>query len=47
MKRLQKGLVVAACFTGIWIWNGLGASSQEAEKKDASKYGKYVLTTEI
>ena len=47
MKRLQKGLVVAACFTGIWIWNGLGASSQEAEKKDASKYGRYVLTTEI
>jgi hypothetical protein len=48
MKQALKALVIAACFVGILIWNGLNASSQEAaEKKDDSKYGKYVLTTEL
>ena len=48
MKQIPKVLVMAACFIGLLIWNGVRASSQEAaEKKDDSKYGKYVLTTEL
>jgi hypothetical protein len=48
MKKVSKGWVVAACFAGLLVWGGFRASSQEpAEKKDDSKYGKYVLTTEL
>lgn len=54
MGRIPKVLVVAACFMSILFWNGLKASSQEAvasqeaiEKKDDSKYGKYVLTSDL
>ncbi len=43
MKRVLKGLAIAACFASIWIWNGLTASSQEP----ATKYGRYVHTTDI
>ncbi|MBN1571017.1 MAG: hypothetical protein JXA73_24485 [Acidobacteria bacterium] len=48
MKRAIKASVIAACFVSILIWSGLNASSQvSAEKKDGSKYGKYVLTDEL
>jgi mannose-6-phosphate isomerase-like protein (cupin superfamily) len=48
MKRMVKGLVVAVCFTAISVLSGLVVSSQEpAEKTDDSKYGKYILTTEL
>jgi len=48
MKRMHKGLVATACFAAIFFWNGLEASSQElTEERDDSKYGKYVLTTEL
>ena len=48
MKRLIKGLLVGVCFASILAWSGPGASSQEATKKtDGSKYGKYVISTDI
>jgi len=48
MKWMRKGLVAAVCFTAIFVWNGLKASSQEpTENRDDSKYGEYVLTTEL
>jgi len=48
MKPVQKGLVVAVCFACVLVWNGLKASSQESTgKKDDSKYGKYVLTSDL
>ena len=48
MKLMQKVFVVAVCFVAVLVWNGLKASSQEPTvNKDDSKYGKYVLTTEL
>jgi hypothetical protein len=48
MKLTRKELAIATCFMGILVLNGLKASSQEtSEKKDDSKYGKYVLTTQL
>ena len=48
MKRMRKVLVAAVCFAALFVWIGLEASSQEpADNKDDSKYGKYVLTTEL
>lgn len=48
MNRAQRVLVVLACFAGVLVWGGLKAASQEsAVKQDDSKYGKYVLTTEL
>ena len=47
MNRAQKVLVILACFAGVVAWGALQASSQESAVKDDSKYGKYVLTTEL
>ena len=48
MKWMQKGLVVLVCLAGIFVLNGLKASSHEStENRDDSKYGKYVLTKEL
>jgi hypothetical protein len=48
MKWIQKGFVVAVCLAAMFLWDGLRASSQEpTENRDDSKYGKYVLTTEL
>lgn len=48
MKLMRKGFVVAGCFVAVLVWNGFKASSQEPTvTKDDSKYGKYVLTTDL
>ncbi len=48
MKMLIKGLLISVCFVCVLIWNGPGASSQEpAGAQTESKYGKYVLTTQL
>src|SRR4030043_1616060 len=48
MRRMRKVLAAAVCFAAIFVWIGLEASSQEpAENRGDSKYGKYVLTTEL
>ena len=48
MKRIKIALAIAASFAVLFVWYGLPASSQEAaDRKDASKYGKYVLTSEL
>ncbi len=48
MKRMRNGFEVAVCFAAIFFWNGSVAFSQEPiEDTDGSKYGKYVLTTEL
>jgi hypothetical protein len=48
MKRVWKGLAIAACFMSALIWNGLTASSQEGAKMgDNTKYGKYVHTKDL
>ena len=47
MKQAKKGLLIAACFAGVLIWNGWSASQQSSENVDQTKYGKYVLTSEL
>lgn len=48
MKTLIKGLIVAVSVTCVLFWAGFKAVSQEpSEKKAETKYGKYVLTTEL
>jgi hypothetical protein len=48
MKRLIKILLVGACFLSVLAFIGPGASSQDTTKKtDESKFGKYVITTEL
>jgi len=48
MKRLMKGLVGAAFFSGMLAWSGPGASPQKtADKAAPSKYGKYIISKEI
>jgi hypothetical protein len=48
MKQRHKKMVIATCFAVMLFWSGWNAPSQEsAERKDGSKYGKYVLTTEL
>ncbi len=48
MKPERKRLVIAACLTSMMLWNGFKASSQEsADKRDVSKYGKYVQTSDL
>ena len=48
MKLMRKGLVAATCLAAVLVWAGLKASSQEpVSDRDNTKYGKYVLTTEL
>jgi hypothetical protein len=48
MKWMRKGLAAAMCFAAILVLDGLKTFSQEpTENRDDSKYGKYVLTTEL
>ncbi|MBN1832431.1 MAG: hypothetical protein JW896_09995 [Deltaproteobacteria bacterium] len=48
MKWIRKGLATAMCFAALFVLDGLQAFSQEpTENRDDSKYGKYVLTTEL
>ena len=48
MKWMRNGLVAVLCLAAISSWYGSKSSSQEpTENRDDSKYGKYVLTTEL
>ena len=48
MKLKQKGLMAAVFFAAILVWGGLIVYSQGTkENRVDTKYGKYVLTTEL
>ncbi len=48
MTRATRGWAIAGCMAGVLLWGAYMALSQDAPaKKDGSKYGRYVLTTEL
>lgn len=48
MKKLMKRLFVVTCFASVLAFAGPRASQQDAQKKtDDSKFGKYIITTDL
>jgi hypothetical protein len=48
MKKYIKRLILGVFFTGLLVWCGSGASSQQTtQKTDGSQFGKYIISTEL